>query len=100
MVIPRYSTRFKPLKADDDETLNQHKMKALKKNTYIYQVKSWLEGGKSITSKQAIDALGCTRLSAVIFRLINEYEMPIIKETIHVKNRNGRWVEIARYHLS
>lgn len=75
-------------------------MKEMLKNTYIYQVKKWLEGGKSITSKQAIDSLGCTRLSAVIFRLINEYDMPIVKETIHVKNRNGRWVEIARYHLS
>ena len=74
-------------------------MKELKKNTYTYQVKRWLENGDSITSKQAIDKLGCTRLSAVIFRLINEYEMPITKDMVSVKNRNGRWVEVAKYHL-
>lgn len=74
-------------------------MKTLAKNTYTYQVKRWLESGKSITSKQAIDELGCTRLSAVIFRLVNEYDMPIVAEKMPVKNRNGRWVEVARYHL-
>lgn len=75
-------------------------MKTLPTNTYTYQVKRWLESGKSITSKQAIDELGCTRLSAVIFRLINEYDMPITKDMIPVQNRNGRWVEVAKYHLS
>lgn len=75
-------------------------MKELAKNTYLYQVKKWLESGKTITSKQAIDEFGCTRLSAVIFRLINTYDMPITKDMIQVKNRNGRWVEVAKYHLS
>lgn len=75
-------------------------MKTLPTNTYIYQVKRWLESGRTITSKQAIDELGCTRLSAVIFRLINEYDMPITKDMIPVKNRNGRVVEVAKYHLS
>lgn len=74
-------------------------MKALKKNTYTYQVMRWLENGNTITSKQAIDEFGCTRLSAVIFRLINEYSMPITKDMIPVKNRNGRWVEVAKYRL-
>ena len=79
--------------------LNQGNMKTLAKNTYIYQVMMWLKSGKSITSKQAIDEFGCTRLSAVIFRLINEYQMPITKELVSVKIRNGRWVEVAKYHL-
>ena len=74
-------------------------MKELAKNTYLYQVKRWLESGKSITSKQAIDEFGCTRLSAVIFVLKNEYQMPIEADKIPVKNRNGRWVEVAKYHL-
>jgi hypothetical protein len=39
-------------------------------------------------------------LSAVIFRLINEYELPIAKDMVPVKNRNGRWVEIAKYYLA
>ena len=75
-------------------------MKELAKNTYTYQVKRWLESGRSITSKQAIDEFGCTRLSAVIFRLINDYAMPITKDLIPVKNRNGRWVEVAKYYLA
>ena len=74
-------------------------MKALAKNTYLYQVKRWLESGKSITSKQAIDEFGCTRLSAVIFVLKNDYEMPIVADEVQVKNRNNRWVTIAKYHL-
>jgi hypothetical protein len=74
-------------------------MKELAKNTYLYQVKRWLESGKSITSKQAIDEFGCTRLSAVIFALRNQYEMPIIAEEIQVLNRNQRWVKIAKYQL-
>lgn len=75
-------------------------MKTLKRNTYTYQVMKWLESGKSITSKQAIDNLGCTRLAAVIFTLINTYEMPIYKDMVPVKNRNGKWVEVAKYYLS
>ena len=74
-------------------------MKPLEKNTYLYQVKQWLESGKSITSKQAIDEFGCTRLSAVIFVLKNDYEMPIVADDVQVKNRNNRWTTIARYHL-
>lgn len=75
-------------------------MKALAKNTYTYQIMQWLKSGRTITSKQAIDEFGCTRLSAVIFRLINEYELPITKDMVPVKNRNGRWVEIAKYYLA
>lgn len=75
-------------------------MKELARNTYTYQVMKWLQSGKSITSKQAFDELGCTRLSAVIFRLINEYDMPITKDMIVVKNRNGRFVEVAKYYLA
>ena len=74
-------------------------MKTLARNTYTYQVKQWLESGKTITSKQAIDTLGCTRLSAVIFQLRHAYGMPIADELIEVKNRNGRYVKIAKYFL-
>lgn len=70
-----------------------------KKTTYLRQVKYWLERGNTITTKQAIDEFGCTRLSAVIFRLVNEYQMPIEKEMISVRNRNGRRVDVARYRL-
>lgn len=75
-------------------------MKPLARNTYTYQIMQWLKSGRTITSKQAIDEFGCTRLSAVIFRLINDYGLPISKEMVPVKNRNGRWVEIAKYYLA
>jgi hypothetical protein len=75
-------------------------MRTLAKNTYTYQVMQWLKSGRGITSKQAIDELGCTRLSAVIYRLINIYDMPIAKDMIPVKNRNGKVVEVARYYLT
>ena len=70
------------------------------RNTYNYQVMQWLKGGRTITSKQAIDEFGCTRLSAVIYRLRNEYGMSIGEELVTVKNRNGRVVQIAKYKLT
>ena len=74
-------------------------MKTLAKNTYTYQVKRWLESGRSITSKQAIDELGCTRLAVIISNLKYHYNMPIQSDRIVVKNRNGRSVEVAKYYL-
>lgn len=75
-------------------------MKNLARNTYTYQIMQWLKSGRTITSKQAIDEFGCTRLSAVIFRLINEYGLPIAKTMVPVKNRNGRHVEVAMYYIA
>lgn len=74
-------------------------MKTPKKNTYTYQVMQWLRSGRTITSKQSIDDLGCTRLAVVIGRLRDTYEMPILTRMIPVKNRNGKWVQVARYEL-
>lgn len=73
--------------------------RAIPKNTYTYQVKTWLESGRAITSKQAIDEFGCTRLAAVISRLKNLHGMPIITTMIPVRNRHNKIVEVARYHL-
>lgn len=75
-------------------------MRTLPKNTYTYQVKQWLESGRSITSKQAIDEFGCTRLAAVISRLKNLHGMIIETTMIPVKNRHNRWVEVAKYHIA
>lgn len=75
-------------------------MKKLPTNTYTFQVMQWLKKGFTITSKQAIEMFGCTRLSAVIFRLKNDYGLPIKDQLIQVKNRNGRKVMVARYELT
>ena len=74
-------------------------MKTLPKNTYTYQVMQWLKRGYALTSKQAIDQFGCTRLAEVIHRLINEYGLPIKNHPEKVKNRNGRTVTIANYKI-
>lgn len=74
-------------------------MRTLPKNTYTYQIKTWLESGRSITSKQAIDEFGCTRLAAVISRLKNLHGMSILTTMIPVKNRHNRVVEVAKYSL-
>ena len=79
--------------------LTTNSMRILPKNTYTYQVKQWLESGRSITSKQAIDEFGCTRLAAVISRLKNLHGMNIVATMIPVKNRHNRWVEVAKYML-
>lgn len=75
-------------------------MKALPANTYTYQVMHWLKLGLTITSKQAIDEFGCTRLAAIIKHLKTQHGMPIVTEELRVKNRNGRFVKIARYQLT
>lgn len=75
-------------------------MRTLEKNTYVYQVMQWLKSGKSITSKQAIDEFGCTRLAAVIATLKYKYELPIVTDEVTVRNRNGRNVIIAKYSLA
>lgn len=75
-------------------------MRTLPKNTYVYQVMQWLNSGKSITPKQAIDALGCTRLAAVISTLKKRYHMPIVTGELVVTNRNKRKVKVANYYLA
>lgn len=75
-------------------------MKSLSKNTYTYQVMQWLKSGRSITSKQAIDEFGCTRLAAIIKHLKSHYQLPIVTDELMVKNRNKRWVKIAKYYLA
>lgn len=74
-------------------------MKAMPTNTYTYKVLQWLRSGKPITTWQAFDEFGCTRLADVIYRLRNEHGLPIKDEKIPVINRHGRTVKIAKYEL-
>ena len=50
--------------------------------TKIAKVKEHLMSGKSITSWEAIQLYGCTRLSAVIFELKNRHGLTIASELI------------------
>ena len=51
-------------------------------DTQRAKVKAYLESGKSITSWEAIEMFHCTRLSAVIFSLKNDYGMNIVAEMV------------------
>ena len=59
------------------------------------QVRNWLMKGKSITPIEALQMFGAFRLSAIIFVLKNEYDMPIKTEMVY--EPNGK--RYAKYYL-
>lgn len=63
-------------------------------DTQRAKVKAYLESGKSLTSWEAIEMFHCTRLSAVIFSLKNDYNMNIVTEMV-----SGDGVRYAKYML-
>lgn len=63
--------------------------------TKIGKVRAFLEEGNTITSWQAIQMFAYTRLSDAIYRLINDYGMPI--ESKMVYEDDG--VKYAKYWL-
>lgn len=52
----------------------------------------------SITQLQAVEEFGCYRLSGRIYDLKND-GFAIRRDTVTKKNRNGKAVSFARYHL-
>lgn len=68
------------------------------KKTQTNEVLNYLQTHKSITSIEAIEMFGATRLSAIIFNLRNRgYQ--IITTTETKVNRYGRPCSYARYSL-
>ena len=49
-------------------------------------IKNWLLSGKSITPIEALQNFGAFRLSAIIFVLKNEHDMPIKTEMVYEPN--------------
>jgi len=62
------------------------------------QILNYLQTHKTITSLQAINEFGVTRLSHVIYSLKKEGHN-IYTETISVKNRFGKRCSVASYSL-
>ena len=62
-------------------------------------VKKWLLKKKSITTFQAFELFGATRLSAIIYSL-RKSGMPIKAESVKIKDRYGHTCIIAKYKLS
>lgn len=71
------------------------------KRTQIGDVKQFIEKHKNgITSKQAIEMFGATRLSDIIFRLKRDpYNMPIVTRYKNVDNRYGGVSRVAVYKI-
>lgn len=61
------------------------------------RVLQYLKENKSITSLEAIEEFGATRLSAIIYNLRKEHNITTQYETS--KNRYGDSVSYARYKL-
>ena len=57
-------------------------------DTKIGKVRAFLEDGNTITSWKAIELFRCTRLSAVIYALRNDYGMTIADKRIYEEDTN------------
>lgn len=68
-------------------------------NTQQKAVSNYLKRNKSITSKEAFNRFGCTRLSALIYKFRHEENMNIVTENQTTKNRYGNLVNYAKYKL-
>lgn len=70
-----------------------------KRVTKTQIVKSLLEGGGSISSMEAFEKHGITRLAAIIFSLRRSHKMRIETKLITGKDRFGNPVEYAEYFI-
>lgn len=71
----------------------------MKKETHVDRVLRYLKDFGSITSLDAIREFGNTRLSATIYILRHEYNIPIASRMEVAKNRYGEKTEFARYYI-
>ena len=74
-------------------TLNKNVME--RRESQKEQVKKWLESGKSITPIEALYLFGVFRLSAIIYILKNDEDMPIETEMVY-EDEGKRY---AKYYL-
>lgn len=74
-------------------------MKKMKEKSATKSVLEHLERCKSITSKEAFELYGATRLSSIIYNLKYDYGYEIETEMISVKTRYGTNTNVAKYVL-
>lgn len=72
----------------------------MKQNSQVNDVLKHLKAYGSITSIEAFEYYGITRLSGIIYRLRNERDLEIITENKTKKNRHGNICNYAIYHLA
>lgn len=69
-------------------------------SSYTKDIEHYLKTHKKgITSKEAIDKFGATRLSAIIYNLKHNKGLNIVSEDVKVKNRYGHTTVVSRYVL-
>lgn len=90
--------------AEEDMTEEQRKIfyefkKELSERTQMTELLKHLESGKTITSKEAFDRFGITRLSARIYDLRHKEGLNIITRNKIVNTRYGRKTMVAEYVL-
>lgn len=62
------------------------------------QIIDFIKSHGSITQKQAVDFLGCYRLSARVWN-IRAMGIDVQKEMVIVPNRHGGTARVARYYI-
>lgn len=70
-----------------------------KRETYKDRVLKYIKKKGSITSWEAIKELGCTRLSASIWLLRHEDNLPIESIVVKRRNRYSDLIHFAEYYL-
>lgn len=68
-----------------------------KKKSQTELVWDYMKANGGITTLQAYDDLGITRLSARIWELRHQHQLPIDDEDIEVPRRNGETTQVKRY---
>ena len=71
----------------------------MKNNTQINAIRQHLKKKGSITSWEAIEKYGATRLSGIIFQLKHKEGWKIKTTDVTVKNRFGNKCSIAKYEF-
>ena len=67
--------------------------------TQTARILSYMLEGHTITSLEAYDKFGATRLSAIIFNIGKKLGYPPKRERITVKNRFGQDVRVMKYWI-
>lgn len=62
-------------------------------------VLGYMERHTGITQLDAINELGITRLSARIYRIVNDQKIKVYRRSLRVKNRFGQYTTVTQYSL-
>lgn len=66
----------------------------------VSRILAYMREGHTITSLEAIEKFGATRLSAVIMDIEKRIGYKPLRKRVKVKNRFGKDVYVAKYWLS